>query len=328
MKSNKTQRVDPELIQKKKRIRYLTVTSALAVVTVLSIILNSRIRALKASVGLDSVYEQAQSSVCSVIFPDSGSAGCALIHSGGHDILIDCGREKAQTDIADILTFINADTIDLAVLTHPDSDHIGNFAAVSDKFCISAFLTCEYSESSGSRQFSELRQTLDKNGVPVEFAFEGDVYNFGDVTLEVIAPVSEKVYKKSNDNSVVLRLRCGGFSALFPGDISSTAEKDILASGRDISADVLYVPHHGSKTSASEEFLRAVSPRYAVISVEEDKYHPADETITRLINAGCEIYRTDISGTAAVLYDGDDIEIAAAKRPPANTRAETFVRDH
>lgn len=287
----------------KHRIRTLAATAALAAAAVLSIIFKTQVRGLFGITGLESIYAQAEHYPISIYFPDMGSAGCALIHSEGNgNILIDCGREKAQNNILTTLSYLDITDIDLAVMTHPDSDHLGNFPEVIRKTRVSSFVTCEYSKGLHTQLYGSLVSALEDSGIEAMYAHTGDVLTVGDITFEVLSPA--KLYTTANDNSVVLKMSFDGFTALFTGDISSKAETDILASGADVSADLLCVSHHGSGGSSREEFLRAVSPQIAVISVEESEYLPNGSAIARLAATGCEIYRTDISGTVAIFYDG------------------------
>ena len=288
----------------KRKYRTIAATAALAVVAALSILFSKQIRGLFPTLGLESIYSQAEHYPLAVYFADIGSGGCTLIHTHEHDVLIDCGQEKAQESASRLLHRLGTDRLSLAVLTHPDSDHIGSFPEVIEKYGTDRFLTTPQSESSDSALYAGLTEALRHSGVPIENAKPGDEFEFDGARLEVIAPLKE--YKKDNDSSVVLRLEYGEFTALFTGDISKKAERDILESGQDISADVLLVAHHGSGGSSSEEFLRAVSPRYAVIEVEESAYLPNGGAIERLAACGCDIYRTDISGTIAVFTDGTD----------------------
>lgn len=253
---------------------------------------------------LSSIYEQAKTSDLAIYSPDIGTGGCTLIVCEDTAILIDCGHEKAQTDIIDILDILGIYKIDLAVLTHPDSDHIGNFSDVADKIEIDRFVTCEYCGTSDSALYAELLSALSKHGISPDYAHTGDRFEFGDLTLDVLSP--SKIYKESNDNSVVMKLSYGDFTALTTGDISTKAEKDILAESFDLSADILYVSHHGSRYGTGEDFLEAVQPKYAVISVEENDYNPSGYTIKRLNDISCEIFRTDISGTICVCSDGTE----------------------
>lgn len=286
----------------KGRIRTIAATSAFAVVAVLSILFKNQVRDLFTAAKLESIYSASDRYPLAVYFYDSGSAGCTLIHTSGGDVLIDSGREKAQNNVCDLLSFLGANTLELAVLTHPDSDHIGNFSEVIEEYGADRFLTCAYSESCKSPLYVELSETLRLYDIPIEYASPGDSFSIGGAKLEVISPL--KTYKASNDNSVVIRLDYGEFSALFTGDISKKVEKDILESGRNIDCDLLLAAHHGSGGSSSEEFLEAVSPEYAVIEVEESLYLPHGDAIDRLAACSCEIYRTDVSGTVAVFSDG------------------------
>ena len=100
---------------------------------------------------------------------------------------------------------------------------------------------------------------------------------------------------------------------LFTGDAGAEAEERILASGADVRADVLKVGHHGSAYSSTPEFIRAVSPRYAVISVGRDNLfgHPARATIDTLRDIGATVYRTDEDGSVAISTDGFNTTIQA-----------------
>lgn len=112
-------------------------------------------------------------------------------------------------------------------------------------------------------------------------------------------------YSDSNDSSIVLRIEFGVISFLFTGDIGTGVEGVILAEGVEVSSTFLKVAHHGSKYSSSVEFLDAVRPEVAVISVGANSYgHPAQETVDRLRSANAEIYRTDQHGTIVVKTDG------------------------
>ncbi len=251
---------------------------------------------------LSSIYEQSKDSELAIYSPDIGTGGCTLIVCEDKTVLIDCGHEKAQTNVLDILEILGITKIDLSVLTHPDSDHIGNFSDVAGKIEIDRFVTCEYSGTSDSELYAELIGTLSKYGISPEYAHTGDRFELGDLTLDVLSP--SEIYKKSNDNSVVMKLTYGSFTALTTGDISTKTEKDILAENFDLSADVLYVSHHGSRYGTSEDFLNEVQPEYAVISVAENDYNPSGFTIKRLNDIGCKIFRTDISGTICICSDG------------------------
>ena len=286
---------------KRKKIKSFAAAAALAIAAVMSIVFKTQLRALFTLTSLESVYSRAEKYPLAIYFLDSGNAGCTLIHSDAGDILIDCGHEKAQTNAAYLLDYLSVNDIDLAFLTHPERDHIGNFAEICQKYCPKRFVTCEYSANCESELYINLTDKLTQLYIPIEYAHKGEKYDLGSIQIEVISP--SKVYKSVNDNSLVLRLTYGDFSALFTGDITKRAERDILSNGAAINADLLCAAHHGSAGSSSEEFLAAVAPRYAVIPTQESKYLPTGETIDRLSRQGCKIFRTDISGTVAFFVD-------------------------
>ena len=256
---------------------------------------------------IESIYTQIKQYPFAVVMLDSGSANCALILCGGQSVLVDCGQEKAEKNVLDVLKIMNIDEIDLAVLTHPDKDHIGNFEQVTDAVTVHRFVTCENGSYELSSYYNRLIKKLGENNIIPETAKAEDRFTYDELILEVISP--EKVYDKSNDNSLVIKASYRDNSVLLTGDISKKAEEDILRSSADISANVLLVAHHGSSSSTSQAFLESVAPEYAVISVQQEDYLPNDSTLERLIDYGCRLYRTDYFGNIAALSDGKEIKI-------------------
>ena len=107
------------------------------------------------------------------------------------------------------------------------------------------------------------------------------------------------------------RIQYGDTAFLLTGDAEAQSEEEMLASGANLKADVLKVGHHGSSSSTTQAFLKAVTPKYAVISVGagNDYGHPHKETLAKLKNAGVQVYRTDLDGTVAFTSDGKTITI-------------------
>ena len=141
-------------------------------------------------------------------------------------------------------------------------------------------------------------------------AHYGDEYEVGSLRLTVLGPVSEE-YESLNDYSVVLRVDFGETSFMFTGDAEALSEREILAkfSPAMLDCDFLKVGHHGSTTSNTEEFLRAVSPDIATISCATgNSYgHPHREILSRLDELDIKVYRTDISGDLVFISDGKEI---------------------
>ena len=130
-----------------------------------------------------------------------------------------------------------------------------------------------------------------------------------------LSPVRGASYEDKNDASIVLRLDTGGCRFLFPGDISEKTEKRLAAA--DIAGiDVLYAAHHGSRYGTGEHFLKAAQPKSAIISCGLHNHygHPAKETLRRLKEAGCMIYRTDRQGEIEVSVRNGEIIARAYRR--------------
>ena len=129
-----------------------------------------------------------------------------------------------------------------------------------------------------------------------------------------------------NEGSLVARVRYGETSVLFTGDMGFEAEDDMLSANVDVSATVLKVAHHGSAGSSSSEFLEAVNPQYAVISVgaDNDYGHPTEATLNRLSALHIPVYRTDLLGEIVASSDGKTVTITwetetAAREEPSQT---------
>ena len=109
-----------------------------------------------------------------------------------------------------------------------------------------------------------------------------------------------------NNGSLVLRTRAEGRTLLLTGDVEAAAERDLVASGADLGADVLKVPHHGSRTSTTPAFLGRVAPRVALVGVgRRNRFgHPAPDVLRRLAAAGARVFRTDLDGDLALTLAG------------------------
>ncbi len=129
-------------------------------------------------------------------------------------------------------------------------------------------------------------------------------------------PTQPLEFDDTNSNSIVLRLQAGNVSFLFTGDATFEAEESMMNAGLNLESQVLKVAHHGSKYSTSTEFIQAVNPTYAVISVGENSYgHPSPETIQRLLDEGVTIYSTQVSGTIIMSTDGQTIQVHGNPTP-------------
>lgn len=141
----------------------------------------------------------------------------------------------------------------------------------------------------------------------------------GGALMQIIHPSSPSV-SDLNNASIVVRLTFGDISFVFSGDAENEAENEILLRDYDLSATVLKVGHHGSRTSTSDSYLSAVSPKVAVISCGKDNTygHPHEETLKLLKDSGIDVYRTDTNGTIVIKTDGQSLDIDTQYVPVDN----------
>lgn len=245
---------------------------------------------------------------------DVEQADCILIKApSGKTMLIDAGEKETQKELTEEIRSQGVNTIDILVATHPHADHIGGMQYIVEQFEIGSVYMPKNEHA--TKTFSNLVDSIADKGLKIHTAKAGGVLDLGpDVTVDILAPVRDD-YSNTNDYSVVIRLVFGETAFLFTGDAEHTAEEDILETGAVVQATVLKAGHHGSSTSTSEAFLRAVKPDYCVISVGAgNKYnHPEQETLDRLAEYGIEVYRTDLMGTITVQSDGKEVTFSTEK---------------
>lgn len=203
--------------------------------------------------------------------------------------------------------------IDLAVLTHPHADHLTGFTLLSDYFSFSKVVQMPVSHTSDT--YIDWLGFLEENGIPVNAVFHGDEIKIEDnLSLLVLWPKSEEALDELslNNTSIVLMLEYKDFRALLMGDAEKEVEDELLLLSDSLDANILKVGHHGSGTSSSEDFISAVLPQVAIISVGEDNKfgHPSDEVIRRLDSRGVLTYRTDYFGTIEIISDGKSFWIS------------------
>lgn len=241
-------------------------------------------------------------SILTVYFIDVGQADAALLSCDGEFILIDGGNSADSSLIYSFLKQHNAERLKYIICTHPHEDHVGGLAGALNYATVEHALCSK--QRYDSKAFESFVKYLSVQGIPLESPTVGDTFLFGNASVTVLAPAHNA--EDLNNESIVLYVRHGENSFLFTGDAEREEELDILDGWEDISADVLKVGHHGSASSTTYPFLRAVSPKYAVISAGADNPygHPDDDTLSRLRDADVTVYRTDEQGTIICESDG------------------------
>lgn len=260
---------------------------------------------LNAALPLPTTAKTVEPKTMEVHFLDVGQGDSTLITCDGHAMLIDAGDDTKGTAIQNYLKKQNIKSLDYLILTHPDADHIGGAPVVITKFDISKVFVSNFEKD--SKTYRKLIQTLDDKRLKASTPLVKSKYSLGTAEFTILAP--NDTYDTPNNSSIALILKNGKNTFLFTGDAESEAEKDILSTGIDVSADVYKVGHHGSRTSTSKKFFQAVDPTYAVISCGEgNSYgHPHAETLNTLRTNGVAVYRTDEDGTIIATSDGKTI---------------------
>ena len=281
----------------------------------LSIILVLILAVTAASCGVPSPKQAelaAEGTKLIVHFIDVGQGDSTLLESKGEFVLIDAGESGYGKDVVKYIKSRSAKSLKYVIATHPHSDHVGGLAKVIDSIDTENFITAETDQS--TKTWLNVLDSVEKNDVNYIDAEPGATYSFGDATFTILAPLSDD-YSGYNDYSVVTKVVCGSVSFLLTGDAEKQSEKEMIRSGADLSADVLKCGHHGSSSSSTANFLKAVNPSCAVISCgkDNDYGHPHQETLKKLDLLGCTVYRTDELGTIIAETDGVTLSFRTAK---------------
>lgn len=236
--------------------------------------------------------------------------GDALFVQGptGMQVLIDAGPNTGAVlrELPKVMPFGDR-TLDAAVETHPDADHMGGFLDVFERYKVGAFITPGIIKHNTTTD--ALDRAVEREGALIFVARRGMVVDLGGgAYLEVLYPdVDVSGYTdKTNNGSIVARLVYGQTSVLLTADAAFKTEDHLLAvASSSLRADILKVGHHGSKTSTGAAFIQAVHPELALVSVGSGNMygHPTEEILGRLSAAGVPVMRTDQRGTIVCTSD-------------------------
>lgn len=295
-------------MKRRKSINSKIITvAAVLLVAVLSLFLT------KNFIPIDKVFEesglrntqQVSADKMYVSFIDVGQGNCTLLRCGGKAILVDSGEVGAAQTVINYIKNLGIDELNCVLVTHPHTDHMGAMTKILYEFKIDDLIMPEIPEEiiPTNKTYEKFLTAVSDNAGNVIAAKPGETYSYGEMKLEIFAPLRD--YDNLNDMSAVSRISYGDTSVMFTGDATTTVEKDLLKMNINYSATVLNVGHHGSKTSSSEAWLRAVNPKYAVIccGVNNDYGHPHSLITKRLEEFGIEYFETDLLGT--IVFESD-----------------------
>ena len=251
-----------------------------------------------------------------VDFIDAGEGDSIFILTpDGASALIDAGDEENGAKVVEHLRRLGVHRVDLMVLTHPDSNHVGGAPAIFEAFSVTSVLDSGY--QSDSEVIRRIIKLIHPSGATYGYAKIGMNIPLGQrVKLEVLGP-PENLFRgtgsDANNNSIVVRLVFGKVRMLLTGDIEKEAEGSLIANRLDLESQVLKVANLGSRNGTSLELLRLVRPQYIVISEgAHNRYgYLHKSTLERIApeRTGAVLLRTDENGTITFLTDGRRIEV-------------------
>ena len=295
-----------------------------------------------AILGIASPPEPVATGKLTVHFLDVGQGDSAVIvFPGGSTMLIDGGGEfrfirwraggdqKAQESrdargsgsdygfsvgeavVSRFLWSLGLNRVDYLVATHSDVDHLGGLRRVVNNLTVEQAIIA--ASTADDFEFAEFTEALRRRAIPIGSVSAGKAYEIEGVKLELLWPPAKTGKSSSdNNNSIVLRLTYGERSVLFTGDIEAEAEQQIVKSGFSVRADVLKVPHHGSRTSSTEGFIDSVRPSHAVIPAgARSRFgHPHSIVLERYKTRGIAVLQTGVNGTVTVETDGRNLRVS------------------
>lgn len=260
-----------------------------------------------------------------ITFLDVGQGDGILIQSGEFACLIDGGSSSVdkvwQYRMENTLKYYGISRLNAVLLSHGDSDHISGVEELLENYdkgyggvnVGSITVECIMLPDTGyeDEALENLKSLAAELEIPVGTLTAGGTLTAdespgsGEWKLTCLYPDETVATGDSNQDSMVLLLECGDFTALFTGDLEKEGEEnfiEMILEKKTTGVDILKVGHHGSKNGTSAELLTLLSPKIAVISCgENNSYgHPAQETLERLEQAGAQIFRTDRNGAVTV----------------------------
>lgn len=273
------------------------------------------------------------SSSLKITFLDVGQGDAIFLQTpGGQNILLDGGgqpayfQKKREVGEQILLPFFRKQGIrklDLLLVSHFHEDHIGGLKTVLEQVPVKKLFLGQKAieDNPGAQAFWQL---VEEKQLPWAQLRAGQTILLDSgIVLQVLHPggqLLEGTHSDLNNNSLVLKLVYQNFSLLLPGDLEAEGEVDLLAREREnLASDVLKVGHHGSAFSSQEEFLQAVAPKIAVISVGRHNSfgHPSPQTLATLEKRKIKIYRTDRDGAIIIETKGDGYLVKTVKKENA-----------
>lgn len=259
---------------------------------------------------IDSIPEPDNSELA-VYFLDVDQSDCSILMNNGQVLMIDTGTPDQTAKIKENLQALNITKIDYLIITHQHDDHMGGAEEIIKNYEVVNIIMPKLGKENmvTTTAYENLLNTIKYKQVHAIAAEPGLSFDLGNAKCTVLAPFEQD--ENLNNMSAVTKVTFGSTSFLFQGDAEKKVENAILTNGTDVSADVIKVGHHGSKTSSSKKYIEAVSPKVAVIScgVQNSYGHPHEDTLETLKKIGADTYITYEFDSLCVKSDGQKISV-------------------
>lgn len=248
---------------------------------------------------------------------DVGQGDAILLRTAeGHNILVDGGPGQTVLEkLGEVLSPFDR-RLDLVILTHPHEDHVAGLVEVLRRFEVGEVLLSapEYD----NQAYEALMEEIAEREIPYSFADDDNDFEFGDVKLDVLFPFEPFTgddMENVNNASPVIKVVWGEVEVLLTGDAEQEVEAQLLTASVDIRADIIKAGHHGSRSSSTEAFLKAVGAELMLIScgTGNDYGHPHQETLEKAGDFGMEVRRTDLEGRISVIFNQNFYELKTEK---------------
>lgn len=250
-------------------------------------------------------------SAFAVYYLDVGQSDCTIIKCDDEVLLIDTGTTNQVYSIRESLYTLEIKDIDYMIVTHQHDDHMSGASELIKYYNVSNIMMPKLTDVNlvDSLTYKNLIKTIseyDVNPIAIE---SGYTFKLGSSFVEVLTPIKQD--KDLNNMSAIIKITYGDTSFIFQGDSDQKIEKQLINLGFDLSADVIKIGHHGSKTSSDDVYLNEVNPDYAVISCGPDNNfgHPSYSVINKLEDKGIATYVTSLHGNIIATSDGNNVTL-------------------